>query len=88
MSERREVVREDGSTGACLFFGGQRSFFPCAVRNMSAKGAQISLEREYALPKKFLLSFDGFQTARNCRLVWLEGNFFGVAFQSAADNLE
>jgi PilZ domain len=83
-SDRRATAtRTSIDHGAWLFFGEQRPVFDCVVRDISESGAKIALDRLYALPKDFLLSFDNFATAKNCRFVWMQGNFVGVKFQPA-----
>jgi len=84
MNERRKTVRSNISEAASLFFSPARNFFQCAALDLSGKGAKIALDRLYALPNCFLLSFDHFATARNCRVVWSKGNFVGVQFREAA----
>jgi hypothetical protein len=34
------------------------------------------------LPLDFELSFDKFHTIRECRVIWRQGDFVGVAFQN------
>jgi hypothetical protein len=34
------------------------------------------------LPLDFELSFDNFHTIRECRVIWRQGDFVGVAFQN------
>ena len=34
------------------------------------------------LPLNFELSFDNFHTVRECRVVWRQGDFVGIAFQN------
>jgi hypothetical protein len=84
MVERRKTVRSDVATRAITFFGANRSILSCAALDLSSKGAKIALDRPYALPPRFLLSFDNLDTARNCRLIWSKGNFAGVQFIKAA----
>lgn len=83
MKEQRSNRRVTVNGAASLFFGRQRSVLDCAVQDISEHGARIALDKIYALPKDFLLSFDNFATARNCRFVWMQGNFVGVKFQTA-----
>jgi hypothetical protein len=84
MIERRKTARSDVATRACIFFGARRTVLECTALNLSSKGGKIALDRLYALPRRFLLSFDDFGTARNCRLIWSKGNFVGVQFRQAA----
>ena len=84
MIERRKIARSDVATRTLIFFGARRTVLECTALNLSCKGGKIALDRLYALPPRFLLSFDQFSTARNCRLVWSKGNFAGVQFHQAA----
>ncbi|WP_291846610.1 PilZ domain-containing protein [Bradyrhizobium sp.] len=84
MIERRKEVRTDVATVASVFFGAKRSMMRCTALDLSSSGGKIALDRLYALPQRFLLSFDHFSSAQNCRLVWAKGNFVGVAFGAAA----
>jgi hypothetical protein len=34
------------------------------------------------LSSEFGISFDNFRTMRRCRLIWRDGDFVGVAFES------
>jgi PilZ domain len=84
MIERRKVIRSDVATVASVFFGARGSVMRCTALNLSSHGGKIALDRLYALPRRFLLSFDNFNSAQNCRLVWSKGNFVGVQFGAAA----
>jgi hypothetical protein len=52
----------------------------CCVRDITSTGAGIRLEKIPILPIDFLLSFDGFETAERCRLIWRDGDCVGVIF--------
>jgi hypothetical protein len=45
-------------------------------------GAGIRAQDLKILPLSFALSFDNFRTVRMCRLIWRQGDFLGVAFES------
>jgi hypothetical protein len=83
MIERRKRVRTEVSEEAHLFFSASRNIFHGAVLNVSAVGAKVALDRLYALPQRFLLSFDQFNSAQTCSVVWSRGNFLGVRFEPA-----
>jgi hypothetical protein len=34
------------------------------------------------VPSEFGISFDNFRTMRRCRLIWRDGDYVGVAFES------
>lgn len=84
MIERRRAVRESVETGGTLFFAPRRELLNCAALDYSDKGVKLALDRLYALPQSFLLSFDGLRTACNCRLIWSRRNFVGIQFQNAS----
>jgi hypothetical protein len=57
----------------------------CAILHSSRRhnsGAGIRAQNLQIMPLDFELSFDGFRTVRNCRLIWRQDKFFGVAFES------
>jgi hypothetical protein len=83
MIERRKVTREDVATRAFIFCGARRTVLDCTALNLSRRGGKIALDRLFALPRRFVLSFDDFCTARNCQLIWSKGNFVGVRFRQA-----
>ena len=76
--ERRWSGRTTISRGAKLFFNPQSGVLACGFRNITNRGASL---RVTVLPLNFELSFDNFHTKRDCRLVWRDGDFIGVAFQ-------
>lgn len=84
MVERRKLAREEVASRASLFCGARRTVLGCTALNLSSRGGKIALDRLHALPQRFLLSFDEFGTARNCKLIWSKGNFVGVQFHEAA----
>jgi hypothetical protein len=55
---------------------------PSAVRNLTVKGASIRLNGIALLPVEFESSFDGFRTLQPSRLIWRDGDFAGLMFQS------
>jgi hypothetical protein len=82
MLERRSIERDFCGKSALLFFSGQTGVHSCHVRDITAIGASIRLERLNLLPLAFLLSFDKFESVRTCRLKWRDGDFVGVAFEN------
>ena len=81
-AERRSIGRTRINRNALLFFRGQTGVFSCCVRDVTNSGAGIRLERLNVLPVEFVLSFDNFRTVRECRLVWRDSDFVGVAFET------
>ena len=82
MDERRSIGRTRIAKGALLFFCGQTGVRSCGVTDITNRGAGISTRDLAVLPLNFELSFDNFRTIRRCRLVWRDGDFLGVAFDT------
>ena len=82
MNERRSTGRTKIAKDALLFFGEQTGVHSCAVTDITNAGAGLRAQELPAIPLLFELSFDKFRTSRNCRLVWRDRDFVGVAFES------
>jgi hypothetical protein len=82
MNDRRSIGRTKIAKEALLFFGGQTGVRSCGVTDITNAGAGIRTQDLPAIPLYFELSFDKFRTSRNCRLIWRDGDFVGVAFES------
>jgi hypothetical protein len=80
--ERRSVARTTITKDALLFFDAQRGVFTCRVQDITNSGAGIELHSLNLLPMNFELTFDKFHTVRECRVIWRQGDFVGVAFQN------
>lgn len=80
--DRRSITRTIISKDALLFFDTQRGVLTCRVQDVTNVGAGIELHSLNLLPLEFELSFDKFHTIRECRVVWRQGDFVGVAFQN------
>jgi hypothetical protein len=80
--ECRSVGRTSILKGALLFFSEKAGVHPCTVRDVTNLGAGIRTQTLHIMPLDFDLSFDGFRTIRKCRLIWRQGEFFGVAFEN------
>jgi hypothetical protein len=80
--DRRSIGRTRIAKGASLFFASQRGVRACLVRDVTNVGAGIRTQDLPLLPLNFELSFDNFRTARKCRLIWREGDYIGIAFES------
>ncbi len=65
-----------------LFFVGQTGVFSCCVRDVTNHGAGIQLDGLNVMPMDFDLSFDNFRTTRKCQMIWRDGDFVGIAFES------
>jgi hypothetical protein len=78
--DRRAAGRTGIGRGALLFFKGQPGARGCYVVDISDCGAKLRTHNLSVLPTTFGLTFDNFETIRGCRLVWRDGDLFGVAF--------
>jgi hypothetical protein len=81
-TERRSVGRTRINRKAMLFYPGRHGVFSRCVRDVTNSGAGIRLEALDVIPVEFDLSFDNFRTVRQCRLIWRDGDFLGLAFES------
>ena len=81
-AERRAVARTKINRDVLMFFMGQDRVHPCCVRNVTNHGAGLRLNGLNIVPSEFGISFDNFRTMRACRLIWRDGDFVGVAFES------
>lgn len=80
--DRRSVARTTISKSALLFFDARRGVFTCRVQDVTNSGAGIELHDLNLLPLNFELTFDNFHNIRECRVIWRQGDFVGVAFQN------
>jgi hypothetical protein len=80
--ERRSTGRTKIEKGALIFFSEKTGVHSCTVRDVTNAGAGIRGQNYQLMPIEFALSFDNFRTVRECRLIWRDGDFFGVAFQN------
>lgn len=78
--DRRLIDRASYYRAALLSIPGQITLQPCSVRDITNKGAGIRLNGISLLPLNFHISFEDSRSAQNCRLVWRDGDFAGVAF--------
>lgn len=77
-SKKRTVINRD----ALIFFTGSETVHSCCVRDATNDGAGVRLNGLSVMPFEFGISFDRFHTMRKCRMIWREGNFAGVTFES------
>jgi hypothetical protein len=80
--ERRSVGRTKIMKGALIFFSKNAGVQSCTVRDVTNLGAGIRGQNLQIMPLDFELSFDGFRTVRQCRLIWRQHEFFGATFES------
>jgi len=86
MPDSHDNRRADGRAGiekgALLFFKGQIGARGCNVIDISHGGAKLRTHNLSVLPNTFELTFDNFLTIRQCRLIWRDSDFLGVAFEN------
>jgi hypothetical protein len=80
--ERRSIERTKIAKSALIFFPSQTGVRSCGITDITNVGAGIRTQDMPALPLHFELSFDNFRTGRKCRLIWRDGDFVGVAFET------
>jgi hypothetical protein len=80
--ERRSIGRTYINRNALMFVAGQAGVHSCCVRDATNHGAGIRLNGINVIPLEFDLSFDNFHTIRRCRLIWRDGDWVGVTFES------
>ena len=81
LSDAPSVARRSIAMHRCSSWAGKTSH-ACCVRDATNDGAGIRLNDLNILPFNFAISFDNFRTMRRCRLIWRNGDFVGVAFES------
>ena len=79
--DRRLIARTRIAKGALIFVKGL-GVRSCGFTNITNRGAGIRTQYLPLLPLSFELTFDNFHTIRRCKLIWREGDFIGVAFES------
>jgi hypothetical protein len=80
--DRRLIARTRIAKGALILVKGQIGVRSCGTTNITNRGAGIRTQDLPHLPLNFELTFDNFHTVRKCKLIWREGDFIGVAFES------
>jgi hypothetical protein len=78
--ERRALERIEVNQLAMLHLEGVRGVYPCMVMNFHNWGARLHCSSFHIVTFEFDLSFDGFNTAKHCHVVWRDGNSCGVEF--------
>ena len=83
--ERRLERRLDCDIRAAIL-GARPKLFTCAIKNVSGRGAKISISADWVLPSHFSLvgSKDGRDTL-GCRVIWRKGDYAGVRLSQRVD---
>ena len=83
MSDNRASKRRAVEIDGMIYDQKGKQLARCLLRNVSAGGAQLELDREAEIPEAFLLSLshDG-HVQRHCRKVWQFATVLGVRFDT------
>ena len=83
LAERRPVARKKVLFGGVAV--GRRKAANCQVRDISDKGARITVSRRTPLPEQLHLIIIRDRLAYEARVVWRRGDEAGLAFSKAVD---
>ena len=78
--ERRRLPRTEAEEAAYISSDGAST--RCQVVNISAEGAAIDVPQAAFVPDRFQLMTEKDRVIRNCRVVWIQQNRIGVAFET------
>jgi hypothetical protein len=81
-TENRTAMRHTTLKGGRIVFNASRSTFDCTVRNLSSKGAKLTVASVVGIPDTFDLILDA-GARQSCRVVWRTLKEIGVEFQTA-----
>jgi PilZ domain len=79
-NERRRLPRVEVDEAAYVSSGGAST--RCRVSNISAEGAAIDVPNAAYIPRRFQLMTEKDRLIRKCRVVWIQQNRIGVAFET------
>ena len=77
--ERRKQPRAEVDKAAYVSSGGAST--RCRVLNISTEGAAIDVPDAAFVPQRFRLMTEKDRVIRKCRVVWIQENRIGVAFE-------
>jgi len=80
MQERRAVQRTKVLRNAKIILDHRAPVVSCTVKNLSSRGACLSVASTYRLPDTFDLTFEHGRSRRVCRVIWRTYDKMGVAF--------
>ncbi len=87
-SERRVAPRVRTLKQAKILFNNRYSTFDCTVRNISATGALLTIDRAVPLPKVFEIRIGEGEAIRPAKLVYRRDSFAGIHFLDMQDDGE
>ena len=76
-ADRRAELRRRVLKGALVYYNKGYSTFECAVRNISEKGAQVSLRGYIPMPAEFAVRVDG-RPGRPAVVRWRSSTAIGI----------
>lgn len=79
MSERRTTPRLRTYKGGTIAFNNRFSSMDCLVRNLTKRGAQLSVASSVGIPDRFELKLEH-EDYRPCRVVWRREDTIGISF--------
>lgn len=83
MVEKRSIARLRVLKAATIAFGG--AAIDCTVRNLTASGALLEVERPLGIPHHFVLVIPSEDISRSCRLLWASERRIGIRFDRTDD---
>ena len=86
-AEKRGKPRRRVAKAAKITFGDFVFVRDCALRDISAEGARITVTAPHEVPDEFHLIFSADRTMRKVNVVWRRGNDMGVKFDGECRNL-
>jgi len=84
MQERRTIPRTRVLKSARIILNDRSGIISCVVRNLTNIGARVDVVSTAGIPSRFELTFDKGHSSRTCRVVWLQDDRLGVAFERQA----
>ncbi len=79
-TENRQAQRRTTLKGGHIVFNAGRSTIDCTVRNLSAKGAKLTVASVVGIPETFDLMLQG-HARQPCRVKWRTLKELGVEFR-------
>jgi hypothetical protein len=82
--QQRRHLRRNVRTPGLIYLGKGKPLVACVVRDVSASGVQLVLEKETDLPETFDLAISSTgKVRRKCQLVWQFSIMVGAAFSNS-----
>lgn len=81
--KRRPSQRQRVLLSGMVVYAHGTHCFSCTIRNLTARGARVSVRKRHGIPSQFYLINLRSQVAYDCKLAWNNGAEAGVTFQMA-----